>query len=366
MNGIIKLFLVIFFVSSFFFFIKQSSYADITIPDTVKPAHVDDPTGQGEGYDVYTWQDPDGRTYWVCTNGNEVVTPPPYEPPPYEPPPYEPPPYEPPPYEPPVGNPTTTPVPACNKSCNSDAQCPQQCPVCAPGGAGNSGKTCQSDPTATPTPTSTPTPTTTPQPSATPTVTPTPTPSYSDDMCKCDGVEVGNLGIGQESSITAYGKVTGNDNLYAKLPSITFVMYKTINGNNADVINQSRPIPTELVVNTPALTRYKAVWKFNLDPALDTIAVYRIQAKLNCQKKIASVPLAKAPSKSNVLAAETSSNIFSNIASFLFGSSAQSTQTQNPTPTPKASFKDDQIKLGTFYPSETLERTCTFVKFAFQ
>lgn len=328
-----------------------------TIVDYVDP-------NSGETWQIATW--PGG---WECTNGNSVIEPPPppppEAPPPYEPPGYEPPGFEPPPYEPPVGNPTATP-PVCNKSCNSDAQCPQQCPVCAPGGAGNSGKSCQAKPTSTPTPTATPSPTTTPKPSATPTATPTPTPTYSDDMCKCDGVEVGNLGIGQESSITAYGKVTGDDNLYAKLPSITFVMYKTTNGNNADIISQSQPIPTELTVNTQALKRYKAVWKFNLDPALDATATYRIQAKLNCQKNTASIPLAKVPSKSNVLAAETSSNIFSNIASFLFGTSEKSTQTQNPTPTPKASFKDDQIKLGTFYPSEVLEKTCTFVKFSFQ
>ena len=352
---------------------KHNSYADIEIPPNVEPAHVDDPTGHGEGYDIYTWQDADGATYWVCTNGNEVVTPPPYSPPADVPPPYEPPgfdvpPYEPPPYEPPSG-PTATPVPACNKSCNSDAQCPQQCPVCAPGGAGNSGKTCKVGPTATPTPTITPTPTATPKPSATPTVTLTPTPTpvpFSDDMCKCDGVEVGNLGIGQESSVTAYGKVTGDDNLYAILPTITFIMYKTVSGNNADIISQSQPIATEKVVNTPTLSRYKATWKFNLDPNLDTSATYRIQAKLKCQKKVASIPLAKAPSNKNVLAAETSNNFFSNIASFLFGTSAQSTSSQNPTPTPKTSFKDDQIKLGTFYPSQVLEKACTFVKFSFE
>ena len=373
--------LLITILSIFFLLAKTNSWAfdpidmkdgsTVTPPDDATVGHVDDPTGHGEGDNIYQWTDDSGVDHWVCDNGNHVETPPPYEPQPYDEPPgfdlptYEPPTYEPPPpYEPP-NNPTATPA-VCNKSCNTNAQCPQQCPMCAPSNSNKpDAKTCQVGPTATPT--SSPTPTATPQPSATPTITPTPTPVFKDDMCKCDGIEVGNLGIGQESSITAFGKVTGEDIPYAKLPSITFLLYKTISGNNADIINQSQPIATEQIVNTAALARYKSVWKFTLDPKLDTKATYRIQAKLNCQKKIAAVPLAKAPGNRNVLAAETKdTGILSAIASFLFGSSQTTQQAPNPTPTPKTSFKEDQLKLGTFYPSQVLEKTCTFVKFSFE
>ncbi len=366
----------------------------IDIPDTATVGHVDDPTGHGPGDNIYKWTDPDGTSHWVCSNGNEVVTPPSYVPPANIPP------IEIPQYEPPTIN--NPPEPVCGASCNSDAQCPQNCSSCKASSGGQ--KICQApQPTATATPTPAPvcgadcsqnanvcqnivgcnycnpaskkceaaptaTPTATPQPTATPTLTPTPTPPFSEDMCKCDGIENTSLALGQKSTITAYGKVMGDDTKYAKIPNMTFFLYKG-NDQNVTIIDQSQPIATTVVSDQPALTRYKASWDLTLASNLDTTATYRIQAKLNCSRKAVAL---FAPTNNAVMGASTQNpSLLDKIYGFFAGLFAGSKTTpapvaESPTATPKPQSKGDQLKLGTFRPTKILERSCTFIKFGFQ
>lgn len=356
----------------------------------------------GETHEIATWDNGDGTSTWECTNGNSTTYDiPPAVPPPVEIPSIEIPPYEPPTFEPPVQPPTG---PVCGSVCSTNAECPQSCPVCAANASGQGGqKICQAVPTATPTtapvcgadcsqnpnicqnisncnycnPSSnkceaqpTPTPTSTPQPTATPTLTPTPTPPFSEDMCKCDGIETTGLALGQKSTITAYGKVTGDDTKYAKIPNMTFFLYKG-NDQNVTIIDQSQAVTTTLITDQPTLARYKAMWDLTLAPNLDTNATYRIQAKLNCSRKSAGLFY---PYSNNAVLGTSSKNpsFLDRIYGFfagLFGGGQQVSPppiAEPPTSTPTPQAKGDQLKLGTFRPTKILEKSCTFIKFAFQ
>lgn len=280
-------------------------------------------------------------------------------------------------------------VPACNSACTPTASsCPLRCPSCLRS-ATSPGYTCQSAPVATPTsipsptstpiptatsaptptsiPTATPIPTTTPIPTSTPTPTPTPDP-FNEDMCKCDGIEALNLAVGEEATINAFGKVEGTETLYAKIPSMTFFLYKNTGTTMVDIIKQSPIIPTTLITNTPTLNRYQATWKFNLDADIDLSATYRIQAKLKCSKITAATPFNR--TNQNVLAVKNQSNasFLDNIINFfasLFSPNNNTNQPASPTPI-ASSQKSEQLNLGTFYPA-TIETgdNCTFVKFRF-
>lgn len=399
-----KKFLIVIFVFLFAFFVKNVYAEDPGFPIDPPPgASIQTYTDpDGNTHEIATWDNGDGTSTWECTNGNSTTYDiPPAVPPPADiPPNTEIPPYEPPTFEPPVQPPTG---PVCGSACNTNAECPQSCPVCAVNPSGQGGqKVCQAVPTATPTtppvcgadcsnnpnicqnisncnycnPTSnkceaqpTPTPTATPQPTATPTLTPTPTPPFSEDMCKCDGIENTGLALGQKSTITAYGKVTGDDTKYAKIPNMTFFLYKG-NDQNVTIVDQSQPIATTIVTDQPTLTRYKADWDITLAANLDTSATYRIQAKLNCSRKAAA---AFDSTNTAVMGTSTSNpSFFDRIYGFfagLFGGGSKTTSptiSESPTTTPKPQAKGDQLKLGTFRPTKILERSCTFIKFGFQ
>ena len=347
--------------------VRNVSFA-IEVPPDVDPKHVDDPTGKGDGYDVYTWQDPDGTTYWVCTNGNEVVTPPPNEPPDVPPsnelPTFEPPTYEPP---PPYNSPTPTYTPT-----------PSPVPTASPTPTVVLSPTPTNTPTPFPTPSAPPTPTPTriPTPTATPTPSPSPTPfPFDNSMCQCDDIKkpLDPIVIGNPFTVTAYGKVMGINKNYAKIPTFTFTFYKG-SGTVVELVKPAEKVNTTIIEETADKTRYQAVWTLDLS-GIDKSQTYRIQAHPDCSRKAAASYFT---SNSVVLGASTKAlSLWDRIASFfvgLFGGSSNkdvTNQVSVSTPAPTlTSQQKKNLQFQTCTPANNVDtgqdaNNCTFIKFSF-
>ncbi len=258
--------------------------------------------------------------------------------------------------KPPTPTPTT--IPACNAPCTTNSYCQNAqdgCTVCTdkPGGGG---KTCQKPPTPTPTATA----------------TPTPTPPFDEAMCKCDQLDFTSIALGMTTNITAYGKVTGTDTKYAKIPTMTFKFYQ----GNGTIVNeiQKATINTTVVEQTTDKVRYQAVWALNLPTSLDTTQTYRIQAKPDCSRKAA---IFNAYPTSVVLAANDAkapTSFWGRITSFfsgLFGAGNTDKVTttadirRSATPT-LTQAQRRQLQLKTFTPATGISTdNCSFIKFNF-
>jgi len=179
-------------------------------------------------------------------------------------------------------------IPA-NQNCGS----PNNCDACtgptSPPGE-NPTATPRSTPTATPKPTSTPVPpTNTPTPTATPTPTPTPFP-FNTAMCKCDGIEAGEIINGQPVTFTATGKVVGEDTRWAKITGITFSLAEGDNTRGTRIGGPTTISPI-ITLDTNSLVQYKASWTFNMPAQIKTGAIYRAWANFGCERKpIAYLP----------------------------------------------------------------------------
>lgn len=178
-----------------------------------------------------------------------------------------------------------------------------------------------------------------------------------------------NIGPGLNTSITAYGKVEGENTKYAKVSSIIFNLYKGDTNNLVQKIQSSNPIPADLILDQPNLQRYKSVWNFTFPKDVQK-DVYRVQAEIQCARKTAGFFL-----PSDVMGAATQkTSFFGQIVAFftnLFGGSSNTpqsaTDTTNVTPIVPTTT-GSRLNLGTFAPVNThiLEKSCTFIRFQFE
>jgi len=252
-------------------------------------------------------------------------------------------------------NPTTDRCvrPECGTPCTIPADCEGAltCNICADDASSPTGKSCQAAPTATPTP-----------------------PPFDESMCACDGLEHSALTFGDVSTITAWGKVLGVNKNYAKIPSIRF---RFMSGNNpADqLLIEEKKINTTIVLDTAEMVRYQAVWPVTLPSDLDTSKTYRIQAKVDCSRKITFAPT----TNTAVLAVEDQNlsfwdRIYNFFANMFSVKKSDKTSTNAPTPTKiPASMgnpKDKGLNLETIRFAKDVETgkdadNCSFVKFNF-
>ncbi|OGH16684.1 MAG: hypothetical protein A2869_03515 [Candidatus Levybacteria bacterium RIFCSPHIGHO2_01_FULL_40_58] len=261
----------------------------------------------------------------------------------------------------PTKKPTPTPIPtkipnACGVTCTRDADCTgsqysssNQCAVCD-----LTTNTCKPPPT--PTPTSTP--------------TPTPIP-FNPAACKCDGIEYSDLFSGQQTTITSFGKVEGDDIGKAQIVDQRFFLAEGAE-TTATIIGRSDLIPSSIVENTGSKVRYVSKWTFTM-PQLKQSATYRIWSQINCQPKLQAFAPPQQPKKGVLQAvAEAPKSFIDRMIDFLnrlFGVETQKPQETAeidssdlaPSPTGKRS-----LQIGTIYPVEVYQKTCSFIKFRFE
>src|SRR3989344_1662496 len=257
----------------------------------------------------------------------------------------------------PPPTPTPTKIPnACGVTCTRDADCTgsqysssNQCAVCD-----LTTNTCKPPPT--PTPTSTP--------------TPTPIP-FNPAACKCDGIEYSDLFSGQQTTITSFGKVEGDDIGKAQIVDQRFFLAEGAE-TTATIIGRSDLIPSSIVENTGSKVRYVSKWTFTM-PQLKQSATYRIWSQINCQPKLQAFAPPQQPKKGVLQAvAEAPKSFIDRMIDFLnrlFGVETQKPQETAeidssdlaPSPTGKRS-----LQIGTIYPVEVYQKTCSFIKFRFE
>ena len=246
--------------------------------------------------------------------------------------------------------PTPTPVPACNVACQRDDQCAGARDGCTDCGPNN---TCQVPPTPTPTPT-----------------------PFNAAACKCDGVEYTDLFSGQSVTITSFGKVEGADTSKAIIKDQSFFLAEGAE-TIARIIGRSGPISSVVVSSTPEKVRFQSKWTFTL-PQLKPEATYRIWSQINCQPRLQALNFT--PARRAVLQAQTEQprSFIDRMIEFLnnlFGGGKTATTTSVPTPTsepgtgtgiileePTPTGKKS-LQLGTIYPVEVYDKTCSFIKF---
>lgn len=287
--------------------------------------------------------------------------------------------------------------PACNVACSTDFDCAgakDGCTVCLPNASG--GKVCKTPPACNVT-CSIPSDCAGAKDGCTlcgannkcvPPPTPTPTPiPFNPDACKCDGIDYTALVSGQQATISSFAKVLAGDTANAKVESQVFTLYEGAE-TLAKIIEKSNPIPATIVSTDQEKTRYVSKWAINL-PDLKPGATYRIQSVPNCVPKVqafnfSSETTQKTPTK-GILAAETSSSVFDiigdSMANFLnfisFGLIPGAQKAPEPTPTPALdtveTFQDaptptrkSGLQLGTIYPAQVYQKTCSFIKFKFE
>jgi tetratricopeptide (TPR) repeat protein len=156
--------------------------------------------------------------------------------------------------------PTPTTIPACNVACERPGDCAgakDGCTACID-------KKCQVPPTPTPT-----------------------LPPFSQDMCKCDGIELSpkEFGTGSKLTVTAYAKVEGENLLYAEVARILFTSGKGVDPNIKRDIPFEVPVDVNIVENTANKIRYKAVWDYTVPDYLDPKLTYRIWADPQCVRR---------------------------------------------------------------------------------
>jgi hypothetical protein len=193
-------------------------------------------------------------------------------------------------------------------------------------------------------------------------------------MCTCDGLNFTPILLGTPVNVTAYGKVVGENQNYAKIPTFTFTFFQSPPNSTKAKILQSDKVNTTVIPGTADQTRYQAIWALNLPSSLDQTQTYRIQAHPDCSRKAA---VAYFDTSKVVLGTETKQlSFFDRIMSFfvnLFGggTSKNVIQVSGPTPTPTLTAQQKRnLQLGTFTPAQNVTTgldadNCTFVKFNF-
>lgn len=248
---------------------------------------------------------------------------------------------------PPAATNTPTPVPACNTDCSANGDICKQasggCTYCNP-----TSKKCAAQPTATPTP-----------------------PSFDDSMCSCDGLDYTPISVGNNTTITAYGKVLGINKNYAKIPSMTFRFLKGSDATNQTLVKEEK-INTQAPITLADKIQYKAIWNLLIPSDLDTKSVYRIQAKPTCSRKAAAAFFT--PQNTVVLAAETKNLSFLDRFGAFFTGLFQGSRPQNKSAVPAATStltnnQRKNLQLETFRPATKIEKlkdqdNCTFIKFS--
>lgn len=206
-----------------------------------------------------------------------------------------------------------------------------------------------------------------------------PTP-FTEEMCKCDGLKFGSILFGKPLAVTAFGKVSGDDVKYAKIPSFTFKFFESEGGTSVkEITSKTTKVPTTIISTSPTLVRYQADWVLKLDADLDIDKTYRIQAKPECSKKISlyQSPTTSQP-KNVVLAAEDKKlTLWDRIVGFFAGVFGTRQSTQNiagRTPTPTLTAEQlASLRIGTIKPATYVEelpdpeskQSCTFIRFKF-
>lgn len=306
------------------------------------------------------------------------------------------------------GKPIPTTVPKCGGPCTpNETQCPIECPYCfgafggpatcqpgvtqppPPSGPPEKSPTPKNSPTpkSSPTPTKTPTPTVgTPTPTRTPTPTKTSTPSptasptptvtpfpFSDAMCKCDGLEIGQVVSGQDVTVTAFGKVEGEDTSFAKITSFSFYAAKGDTGSpDITIFNRSGPIASEIVNTSQNLIRNKASWTFKFPANPEVGKEYRVWNSIKCERSTAGVQVASAQNSSKVLATTTQNQSlvqrFLNFILGIFGQGNKAEPEKEEFLVTTQSENNDQLQLGTFKVGRIIDdpaTACYMVKITF-
>ncbi len=299
-----------------------------------------------------------------------------------------------------------TPPPVCGGPCTPNStQCPIECPYCfgefgynptcrpavtqppepSPSGPPEKSPTPKTSPTpkSSPTPkvTTTPKPTATPKPSKTPTPspkatsTPTPTPfPFADAMCKCDGLEIGQVAAGQDLKVTAYGKVEGSDTAYANIKSFRFFVAKgELGSTDITIFNKSGPVASQILSTSQNLIRSKAEWTFKFPANPEVGKEYRIWNDIQCEKKTASSLIASSGRASQNVLAESTKNEslvqkFLNFVLGIFGKSAKPEEKPDGFLVTTQSEDNSQLQLGTFRFGRIIpdpETACYMVKITF-
>lgn len=253
-----------------------------------------------------------------------------------------------------TGTPTPTPTTplACGDSCNTRTDCPSNCPCTGPSGA----KTCAA-------------------PTATPTASPTPTPDpFSPAMCKCDEIDISGIASGRSTTVTAAGKVEGQDTTYAKIASMKFTLGKGTAGSTVPIIS-SGDIAATVTEETATKVRYKSVWTFTM-PTLERGVEHRIWTTIKCIKKLAIMP---GVTGSSVVLGESTENIsiFQKIFAFFANlgdgedekvvtSQEQKVIAQTTEAVSKGKVlgeRRDKLQLETFIPGEVTKKACQTIYF---
>lgn len=306
------------------------------------------------------------------------------------------------------GGPIPTAVPKCGGPCTPNStQCPIECPYCfgefgynptcrpavtqtpepSPSGPPEKSPTPKTSPTpkssptpkvtTTPKPTSTPKPTKTPTPTPKATSTPTPTPfPFADAMCKCDGLEIGQVISGQNLTVTAYGKVEGSDTSYAKIKSFRFFAAKGDSGSpDITIFDRSGPIAAQILNTSQSLVRSQAQWSFKFPANPEVGKEYRIWNDIQCERNTAGIPIASSGKSTQTVLSENTQNIslmqkFLNFVLGIFGRSPNQTTESSKKDFVVTTQSDDnnQLQLGTFKFGRIIddpETACYMVKITF-
>lgn len=229
----------------------------------------------------------------------------------------------------------------------------------------------------TSTPTGTPIPSSSPTPTAVPSATLTPTPNLDQGMCNCDTLEISPLFSGSKASLTAFGKVEGDNTKVAQISTMFFNWGVAPASNPNNVRRISGPIPksAELVESTPSKARYKTTWEFVVPTPGPKDNIYR--AWVDIEAEIDGKPVKGCTRKTAVLSASAANNssffsaissAIANLIASLFGRSSNNNSVSSavsPTPTP-AQSGNKNLQLEPIYPAETSGDFCKVIYFQFK
>ena len=217
--------------------------------------------------------------------------------------------------------------------------------------------------TFTPVPSSRVTPSVTPRLSSSVTPgrpTPTPTPAFSPAMCKCNNLTADPIFEGSSFSVTANGKVEGQDKSLAKIEDIAFIFLEGT--RRIDSTKPGQPIKAEEKPAGSGL--YSATWTSKAPDKVKPGVKYRIISTLNCKKKSPSVKAAATTASEG--------DIFAQIGAFfasLFGNAQEnlSPATLGPTQSPKPkTTSTENLKAKPLYTAVvTSKNVCNSMTFEF-
>jgi len=193
-------------------------------------------------------------------------------------------------------------------------------------------------------------------------------------MCKCDGLEIGQVAAGQDLKVTAYGKVEGSDTSYANIKSYRFFVAKgDLGSTDITIFNKSGPIAAQILSTSQNLVRSKAEWTFKFPANPEVGKEYRIWNDIQCEKKTASSLIASSGKTSQNVLAESTKNEslvqkFLNFVLGIFGKSAKPEEKPDGFLVTTQSEDNSQLQLGTFKFGRIIpdpETACYMVKITF-